>query len=331
MGRFAVDKTSLGKQVVAVLCDHQGSCVHIACHGATLIKFKVPRGNDLFDIAAGYRDEAELLARSASRFAIMLPFGGRIDNARYPFGGKEHDLQPDTTGTRRGVMHGLVRDVDFTISSLHATAQCAEIVLSSTAIQPQVGYPYAIDLEVRYTLDAQGLRLESRTRNKGAHTAPCFFGWHPYFRVSDGSVDHWQLRVPSETLLRTDARLIALAGEAAYLPVDAVPALDFRIPRLIADTIIDQCYLDLVPDADQRIYTHLHDPASGFGINVWQEHGCMQVFTADTIDRDMRRSVALEPMECIPNAFNRPEYTKTIALEPGAERCFRCGVEVAHP
>jgi aldose 1-epimerase len=60
---------------------------------------------------------------------------------------------------------------------------------------------------------------------------------------------------------------------------------------------------------------------------VWQERGVMHVFTGDTLQRDARRSVALEPMECMANAFNRPEWSDEIRLETGAERVYRCGLE----
>jgi aldose 1-epimerase len=61
---------------------------------------------------------------------------------------------------------------------------------------------------------------------------------------------------------------------------------------------------------------------------VWQEHGVMHAFTADTASRDARHAVALEPMECMANAFNRPDCAQAIRLAPGTERHFRCGVEV---
>jgi galactose mutarotase-like enzyme len=44
-----------------------------------------------------------------------------------------------------------------------------------------------------------------------------------------------------------------------------------------------------------------------------------------------RRAVALEPMECLPDAFNRPDCAEAIRLEPGAARTFRCGVEIDTP
>ena len=227
----------------------------------------------------------------------------------------------------RSSRHGFVRDADFHIDALDADDQRAQLVLT-TSTRPQPGYPHAIDLAVSYILDAGGLTLEARMRNVGDSVAPCFFGWHPYFRVADATVGGWQLQIPAETLIRTGADLIALPGAEAYVELDDAPALDFRESRKIGDSILDQGYADLEADADGRIRTHLRDPASGFGIAVWQERGVMHAFTADTASRDARRAVALEPMECMADAFNRPECAEAIRLEPGAERLFRCGVEV---
>jgi aldose 1-epimerase len=164
-------------------------------------------------------------------------------------------------------------------------------------------------------------------RNDGDGHAPCFFGWHPYFRVSDGFADEWLLEVPARMLIRTGPDLIALDGSAAYVPLDAAPALDFRRSRSIGGSILDQGYAELTTDANGRVRTRLTDPRSRFGVTVWQERGVMHVFTGDTLKRDQRRAVALEPMECMANGFNRPEWADAIRLEPGAERVFRCGVE----
>ena len=137
------------------------------------------------------------------------------------------------------------------------------------------------------------------------------------------------LTVPADTLIRTDANYIPLAGKAAYVALNDEPALDFRQPRAIGAIKIDHCYTNLAPDADGRIRTHLRDPSTGIALAVWQEHGVMLVFSADTITRDVRRSVALEPMESMANAFNRPDCADAIRLEPGAERRYLCGVEIA--
>ncbi|OOG62932.1 aldose epimerase [Rhodanobacter sp. B04] len=328
--RYAAERAQLGDQEIVVLADPAGGRrLRIARHGAVLLSFEVARDGAMHDLADGYRDAAEVASRPGSRFAIMVPFAGRIADARYRFDGQPQDLQPGVVGAARASRHGFVRDAEFDITTLEADEHAARVTLATAMIRPQPGYPHAIDLAVTFTLDAGGLTLEARMRNVGNGVAPCFFGWHPYFRVAEHStVDGWQLQIPAQALIRTDADLIALPGMAAYVALDEAPALDFREPRLLGDSILDQGYTDLEADADGRIRTRLRDPSSGLAIAVWQERGVMHAFTADTISRDARRAIALEPMECMADAFNRPECAEAIRLLPGAERSFRCGVEV---
>ena len=330
MTRYGVERAQWGDQPIVVLTDRQdGRRVLVALHGAALLGFELPFGGRVHDLADGYRDAAEIAARPGSRFAIMAPFAGRVGDAHYRFDGQLEDLQPGVMGAERAARHGFVRGVEFAVDVLVADEASAQVVLSTQAIRPQPGYPHAIDLAVVFTLDAGGLTLEARMRNVGEQAAPCFFGWHPYFRLAEHTVlDGWQLQIPAQTLIRTGADLIALPGAAAYVSLDDAPALDFREPRLIGDSIIDQGYTDLDVEPDCRIRTRLRDPASGLGIAVWQERGVMHAFTGDTISRDARWSMALEPMECMADAFNRPECAEAIRLEPGQERRFRCGVEV---
>ncbi len=325
--RYSVERALIDEQPIVVLRDDAGRRVRIACHGAALISFELVRDGRPFDVAAGYRDGAEILARPGSRFAIMAPFAGRIADARYRFLDRDHDLQPGAPGQREA-RHGFLRDADFAVAGLVAHGASARTTLS-TSIRGQPGYPFAIDLTVGMTLDDSGLTLEARMRNLGGEPAPCFFGWHPYFRVSEGFADEWLLQVPGRTLIRTGDDLIALPGNAAYVPLDDAPALDFRSSRLIGGSVLDQGYTDLIAEADRRIRTRLTDPKTGFGITVWQERGVMHVFTGDTLKSDRRRSIALEPMECMANAFNRSEWADAIRLDPGAERTYRCGIEHA--
>ncbi|HEY0199549.1 MAG TPA: aldose epimerase [Rhodanobacter sp.] len=332
MSRYAATRAVLGDQDIVVLGDAaNGRRLRIARHGAALLNFEVTIAGQMHDLADGYRDAAEIASRPGSRFAIMVPFAGRIADARYTFDGQAQDLQPGVTGDQRASRHGFVRGTDFDIAALAADENGASVTLTTSSIRPQPGYPHAIDLAVIFNLDAGGLTLETRMRNVGDSAAPCFFGWHPYFRLADSTVDGWRLQIPAQTLIRTDANLIALPGAAAYVPLDDAPAFDFREPRLIGDSILDQEYTDLEADADGRIRTYLRNPGNGLGIAVWQEHGVMHAFTADTVSRDVRRAIALEPMECMANAFDRPDCADAIRLLPGAERRFICGVEIEQP
>jgi aldose 1-epimerase len=128
--------------------------------------------------------------------------------------------------------------------------------------------------------------------------------------------------------VRTNADYIPLPGSAAYQSLDEAPDMDFRKPRRIGALELNHAYADLHLDADGRARTRLRDPASGMALAVWQESGVMLVFSADTVNRDKRRALALEPMESMADAFNRDDCAAAIRLEPGTERHYRCGVEM---
>ena len=328
MTRYTAEHASIGPQAIVVLADDAGRRARIACHGAALLSLETPRNGSPFDVAWGYRDAAGIVARSGSHFAILAPFGGRVADARYRFDGQSEDLQPGATGSAREFRHGFVRDVDFAVSAMSAGEGSATATLATSSIRPRPGYPFSIDLAVAFTLDATGLALEAHMRNVGDRAAPCFFGWHAYFRAGEGRPDDWTLQIPARMAIKTDARLIPLHGEAAYVPLDRVPALDFRAARRIGGTVLDNGYTGLVHDDDGRIRTRLSDPGSGFTVTAWHERGVMHAFTGDTLGADARSAVALEPMECMADAFNRVDCASTIRLEPGAERVFRCGVEL---
>jgi aldose 1-epimerase len=331
MADYLAERCQLGGHELAQLTDlASGHRVRIARRGATLLNFEVPSRDGVQDIADGYRDAGELDTRPSSRFAVMVPFANRIADARYTFNGHTHDLQPGVEGAQRAARHGFVRGVDFDITELAADEQAARVTFVTQAIRPGVhpGYPFAIDLAVTYTLDASGLSLEASMRNVGNYAAPCFFGWHPYFRLGQSPVDSWELQIPAATLVRTDAEYIPMVGQVAHVSMEHEPELDFRQAQPIGVRELNHAYADLRCDADGRARTHLRDPSSGLAIAVWQTSGVMLAFTADTVTRDVRRAVALEPMESWADAFNRPDCAAAIRLEPGAERRFLCGVEI---
>jgi aldose 1-epimerase len=333
MSGFSLEKDRWGEHDIVVLCDAKhGRRARVAHRGANLVALEQAMDGTTHALIDGYRDAGELERSQSARSAIMAPFANRIADARYDFDGKSHDMQPGVD-VQRGIRHGFVRTLDFHVAKQYADEHGAHVTFTTSVIRPGVfpGYPFAIDLAVAYTLDAKGLSLAVTMRNVGNDTAPCFFGWHPYFRFDGSDLDTWELQVPATQLVRTSPELIPLPGAEAFLPLEQAPkALDFRTSRPIGTVKIDNAFAGLVPDADGRVRTRLRDPASGLRIGMWQEHGVVLVFTADTVSRDVRRAVALEPMESLSNAFNRADCADAIRLEPGAERVFRCGVEIDH-
>ena len=332
MSRFTIARSRLGEQELVLLVDRDAEReIRIALRGATVLSIATEKRGKMHDIADGFRNEKELVKHTGSRFAIMTPFANRVDDARYTFEGTAYDLQPGAVGADRASRHGFLRGATFHLDREKADDTHAAVTLSAK-IRPddQPGYPFALDVSVTFTLDNDGLTLKAETHNVGKHDAPTFFGWHPYFRLSDNPIETWELQVPADTVIAAREDFIPLAGTRAWTSLDkADPRIDFRSPRTIGDVELNHTFADLQLDADGRARTRLRDPATGESIAVWQTKGVMLAFTSDTAERDARKSVALEPMECIPDAFNRDDCAPLIRLPPGEKKTFLCGVEFA--
>jgi len=333
MGSFVVEEGCFGGlPTLRVTAPDTGASAVIARRGATLLSWDPVPGAP-GGVVDGYADEDELVEQAGVRNGLMTPFSNRIRDGRYTLDGEQHDLLPGVPEGQRLVYHGFLRLLDCDVLGVETDDTEARLRLGSTAIRPGAfpGYPFAVDLQVTYRIRARGLTLEVTGRNVGDRVAPYGCGWHPYFRLGTRGVDPLELHVPARTAIRTDADLIPLDGERAYQPIADDERATFETPHAVGDAVIDAAYTDLVPDPDGLARTRLRDPSTGHGLTVWQTGGLMHVFTGDTLDRDRRASIALEPVELMTDAFNRPDCQTAITLPPGAERTFVCGVEATTP
>lgn len=320
MSRFEISSTECLGQAAVRLCDPaSGSEALIARRGATLLAFRIPGSDGLFDVIDGYPDAAAFAGLKGSRSAIMMPFTNRVADGRYRFDGVSHELpnrRPDGN-----VMHGLVRDTDWSLVSQDALQGRVVVACDALAQATMPGYPFAVECFAEYCLDGGRLELRLSARNVGERAAPMAMGWHPYFRLPSGDRRVARLAVPADHAVATDERLIPLPGEAAYRSV-AAAGCDYREARLLGDAELDTCMTGLRPDRDGLARSRLSDPASGYELVLAQTGGAVHVFTPG-FDADGRLDrVAIEPCEHIPDAFNRPACAAGLRLEPGATRAL---------
>jgi aldose 1-epimerase len=178
-------------------------------------------------------------------------------------------------------------------------------------LHPQPGYPFSLGLSIEYRLSEPGLRVRTTAMNLRPSACPYGSGAHPYLTVGAATVDSAILRAPGRTLLRSDERGIPIGAG----PVDGTD-YDFRQPRPIGNTKLDHAFTDLDRD-DGLARVELSDPAGGSGLTLWvdESYEYVMLFTGDPLRDVDRRSLAVEPMTCPPNAFRTGEAL--ICLEPG--------------
>jgi len=321
---FTMTEASFGPYPVL---DIEGGAtrVLIALCGATVLSWNV-HGVELVD---GYADEVEFAEQLGMRSAMMIPFSNRVDGGRYSFDGVEHDFnEGDADNTGATVLHGLLRQTDFTLAAIELGESSAVIHLVTRALRPGTfaGYPFSVDVSIDVEITETSIQVTIEGTNTGETAAPFASGWHPYFTIGTASVDELVLTVPADTRIVSDPDLIPLEGAAGRVPTAG--EWDFREPRPIRDQALDVAFDDLSLAADGLAHSTITDPVSGRSIDVWQDRGLMHVFTADTVTRP-RQSVALEPVEVMTNSLNRPEQADAIRLEPGERRSFRFGATIS--
>jgi aldose 1-epimerase len=129
------------------------------------------------------------------------------------------------------------------------------------------------------------------------------------------------LRVPARTVLRSDERGIPIGKET----VEGT-GYNFRQPRAIGRITLDHAFTDLDRDANGIALVALRDPDQGTRVSLWADknYPYLMVFSGDPLPDVQRRSLAVEPMTCPPNAFRTG--AGLIRLEPGSKIASTWGI-----
>ncbi|GAG10147.1 unnamed protein product, partial [marine sediment metagenome] len=232
-------------------------------------------------------------------------------------------------------IHGLVRYELFRVAETKEADESGMVALLCRTLRPGIfeGYEFSVDVKVTFTLCERALFLKIEGTNVGKGAAPFGCGWHPYFKTSDKGIEHLRLTVPAQNAVITDERMLPIAGKSAFCSLGRSPEIDFRPNRpsngnVIGNRKLDQCYHALITDENGYSHTLLEDPENGVRIRVSQKGGLMHVYTGDTLPARSRKSIALEPVELMTNAFNRPACAGHTRLEPAETRGFDFGVNV---
>src|SRR5262245_16173568 len=251
----------------------------------------------------------------AGRGQVLMPWPNRIQDGSYEFGGTWYHLPLSEPGARNAI-HGLVRWAGWSVAE-----RAPERVVMEHTLQPQPGYPFRLALRMEYALSEGGLSVTSTATNVGRDACPYGSGAHPYLTLGTPTVETVTVRVPARTVLPTDERGIPLASASV-----TGTEFDFREPRPIGATRLDNAYTDLERDDGGLACVELRHPDDGSMLTLWlgESYRYLEVFTGDPLPSVRRRSLAVEPMTCPPNAFRSGEGV--IVLQPGESATATWGV-----
>jgi aldose 1-epimerase len=249
------------------------------------------------EVVDGYA--ADELCRSG-RGQCLLPWPNRVRDGQYEFAGVRQQLAL-TEPRKQNAIHGVVRWVNWTCETHEP-----DRVVMSYVLHPQPGYPHLLALSVAYHLGERGLTVELTAENVGRSACPFGAGAHPYLCPGSQKVDDTVLRAPGATRLLADERGIP-TGSASVGGTE----FDFRVPRPVGQLELDTAYTDLERSADGLARVEFG------GTTLWLDGHFthLMLFSGDPLPDVARRSLAVEPMTCAPNAFQTGDGVLTLAPE----------------
>jgi aldose 1-epimerase len=236
------------------------------------------------------------------RGGVLLPWPNRLRDGRWHWRGR--DLQLDVAGPGvSNAMHGLVSWQPWSVLDRRPAG-----VTVGTVVEPRSGYPFRLAAALDYDLAPGQLTVTVRVRNAGEADAPFGVGMHPYLHVgadAEGGLADAELTVPARTAMVVDAGL----------PTGESRPFDGGIGRIGGRTL-DDPLTDLVRGDDGWARVLLRGPAGSLELAVDGSWPWLQVYTGDTLPAGQRRrSLAVEPMTCPPNAL--ADGADLVVLPPG--------------
>lgn len=281
----------------AVTIRHEGQVAAVERVGGRVTRYDV--GST--PVLAG-REHPDLFAYRGS---LLAPWPNRVTDGRWTWRGRPLQLPlNDPTGVD-AALHGLVAQAEFDVAE-----QSDSTVTLVHLLAPTRGYPFPLRIEVSYTLARTGLACALTAVNTGDEDAPVGLGVHPYVAAPE-LVDDLVVTLPASTALVTDEQW----REVARVPVADV-GLDFRSGRRLGRDAIDASFTDVARDGSGQVEVLLARP-DGQEVVLTSGPTCrwLVVYTGHTLPGgDRRRSMAVEPMTCPPNALATGEID---VLEPG--------------
>jgi len=230
--------------------------------------------------------------------ATLVPWPNRVEGARWNLDGEEQLLE--VTEPEFGhANHGLLLDVDYdvTVVSEH------EIELRAV-VKDRPGYPFVLEVCVRYVLDESGITASYKVRNLSEGSAPFALGAHPYLRIGAETVAALKLTIAASRALDLDGGHIP-RGEFDV----ADTAWDLRAGVIVEHIVPNATYGRLGLEESEVVHRLTSVDGRCVELRAHPKFGWVQIYVsrAFTGDNGPRTAIAIEPMTAPPNALRTGE------------------------
>lgn len=247
----------------------------VPCHGGMISQILL-RGREVLHLDPGALETAPM---AAGGMPFLFPFPSRTREDRYVLDGRAYHMP----------MHGLFKNAAFAVRS--ASEREVALWACSNAAMREAHYPFDFEIELRYRIDGDALRLTARVDNRSAAPMPHALGWHPFFKGSD----------KKRARLKHSMRVHYDYVNCADGPVPALDDLSLR-------------WDDVFHSPAEREVV-LENPADGYAVRMRFD----EAFQALVVCTWVEDSICVEPWCGIPDSANSGRFLQWIPAGKSAE------------
>lgn len=227
---------------------------------------------------------------------ILFPFPNRLEGGQYNHDGKALSFDVNEVANNNA-LHGYLYNRPFEVVEVIETGRTAEVRLSPFELPSNLkaSYPFDYRLEVCLGLKApHTFYIGFKVKNLG-DDMPFGLGWHPYFKFDQGTASDWQLQFASGNVFEVNDKMIPTGKSETYS--------EFATLKPIADTQLDTGF----KLSDTKSPVVLANSDAKISLTQSGQFEYLQIFIPPH-----RKSVAIEPMTCLANAFNNKQGLRVL-------------------
>ena len=252
--------------------------------------------------------------------AVLAPWPNRVEDATWWHEGQRLQLQVNEPDSGSAI-HGLLTQTDFEVHE----AGTAFVALR-TDLDPQPGYPFSLEVTVRYRLGSAGLSAQIEVGNRSQRPAPVAVGVHPYLRLGEVPLGDLHVSIDADRVWPLDARNLPTTWRNVR-GTDEDPRLPHRVSAAPEHVLYQRSELN------QRDIVHSLSADDGRAVELRADAALLwtqwYVEPALMTDDGPRRALAIEPMSAPPNALR--SGADLCHIPPAEHRTWSWSIRLRQP